>query len=237
MYFSQSEYDIRFEWGLKGVQELAPISDVIIIIDVISFSTCVDVAVSRGAQVYPFPWKDNRLFDFAREVGAIPAVASRRDPTGYSLAPSSLTRLHPGAAIVLPSPNGATLSLAAGPTLTFTACLRNAAAVSQAAAKQGQSISVIAAGERWPDQTLRPALEDLLGAGAVLSALPGARSPESEAAIAVFEHFQRRLEQTLAQCGSGKEAAERGTPEDISMAAALNVSASAPQLIEGAYRL
>jgi 2-phosphosulfolactate phosphatase len=38
MYFDQSEYDIRFEWGLAGVKALAPICDVMVIVDVLSFT-------------------------------------------------------------------------------------------------------------------------------------------------------------------------------------------------------
>ena len=46
--FNQQEFDIRLEWGLKGVELLAPISDVVIIVDVLSFSTCVDVGTGMG---------------------------------------------------------------------------------------------------------------------------------------------------------------------------------------------
>ena len=54
MYYDQSEFDIRCEWGEKGVAALAPISDAIIIVDVMSFSTAVTIATNRGAVVYPF---------------------------------------------------------------------------------------------------------------------------------------------------------------------------------------
>ena len=64
-YYDQSEYRIRFDWGEKGVAELAPISDIVIIVDVLSFSTCVDVAVARNATVLPFGWKDARARDYA----------------------------------------------------------------------------------------------------------------------------------------------------------------------------
>ena len=56
----QTDYDIRCEWGERGVLELSRTSDVVIIVDVLSFSTCVDIATARGAAVYPYLWKDKR---------------------------------------------------------------------------------------------------------------------------------------------------------------------------------
>ena len=239
-YFDQNSFDLRCEWGPEGVRRLAPSSDAVIIVDVFSFSTTVDLAVSRGAWVYPYGWRDERSAEFARSVGAVLAVASRTDQVGFSLAPRSMLRLQPGMRIVLPSPNGAALSILTSTVPTFAGCLRNASAVARAAAALGPRISVIPAGERWPDGSLRPALEDLLGAGAVLhglaSLLPGSLSPEAEAAAALFLRFRERLPEVLAAVGSGVEAADRGSPEDVALAADLDASASAPRLLDGVYR-
>ncbi len=236
MYYDQSEYAIRCEWGLEAVNRLASSSDAVVIVDVISFTSCVDVAVSRGGRVYPYRWRDERSVEFARSLGAILAISSRKDPSGFSLAPSSMLRLPSGNAVVLPSPNGATLSLATGTTPTFAGCLRNASAVAAAAAAAGKRVTVIPAGERWEDGSLRPALEDWLGAGAILQALPGSRSPEAEAAIAVFRHFRGRLFETLAACSSGKEAIEHGSIEDVELAADLDASGFAPKLVDNTYQ-
>lgn len=238
-YFDQHEYDLRCEWGLEGINQLADSSDAIIIVDVISFTTCVDVALSSGTAVYPYRWKDESALAFAESMGAILAISSRRDrePGRFSLSPLSLTHLPEGAKIVLPSPNGSTLSLATGTVPTFAGCLRNASAVAAAAAALGRRISLIPAGERWKDNTLRPALEDLIGAGAILNALPGTRSPEAEAAVITFRHFKDRLLETLSACGSGKEAADRGKGPDLPYYVDLDCSPRVPRLVDGAYRL
>ena len=70
MVFDQSEYNIRCEWGEKGVSLLAPISDVIIIVDVLSFTTSVEIATNQGALVYPYRWKDESAHEFAGSVAA-----------------------------------------------------------------------------------------------------------------------------------------------------------------------
>ena len=235
MYFGQKAFDLRCEWGSQGILTLAPQSDVVIIVDVLSFSTSVDIAVSRGASVFPYRWKDDSARVYAESVGAVLA-GDKRSMTGYSLSPTSLQNLPKGTCLVLPSPNGSSLSLATGAVPTLAGCLRNAIVVALAARKYGNRISVIPAGERWrEDDSLRPALEDLLGAGAILSHLPGTRSPEAEMAIAVFQHFQSNLLASLQACGSGKELIERGFAEDVVLAADLDVSTAVPLLTDGVY--
>ncbi|HKX30067.1 MAG TPA: hypothetical protein VJ302_20425, partial [Blastocatellia bacterium] len=54
MVFDQSEFEIRCEWGRQGASLLAPISDLLIIVDVLSFSTAVEIATARGAVIYPY---------------------------------------------------------------------------------------------------------------------------------------------------------------------------------------
>jgi 2-phosphosulfolactate phosphatase len=145
-------------------------------------------------------------------------------------------RACPNERIVLPSPNGAALSLQTGDTPTLTACLRNASAVARAAAGLGRHIAVIAAGERWPSGSLRPALEDWLGVGAVVAALDGYRSPEADAACRSFEAVSTRIGSTLLECVSGRELVERGFAEDVAIASELNVSSRAPVLRDGAFQ-
>jgi 2-phosphosulfolactate phosphatase len=149
---------VRFEWGRRGLEAIGPGSDVIIVVDVLSFSTCVDVATSRGAVVLPYRWRDESAAAYAAANDAVLAGNDRLAAEGYSLSPASLERIPAGTRLVLPSPNGSTLSLlAATYGTTLTACLRNSAAVAAAARRLGGAVAVVACGEQWPDGGLRPA--------------------------------------------------------------------------------
>ncbi len=231
----QQEFDIRCEWGEHGVATLAPISDVVIIVDVLSFSTSVEIAVNRGAIVFPYRQGDHTAIEYAASVGAELAGANR-DKTAYSLSPGSLMHIPKGTRIVLPSLNGATLTLAAKPAAVMAGCLRNAHAVAVAASQYGRKIAVIPAGERWEDDSsLRPSFEDLIGAGAIIDYLAGNLSPEAVSAVAAFRQVKSRLGDYLRQCGSGKELVERGLANDVMLASQLNVSECAPVLIDEAF--
>jgi len=235
MIYDQAEYTVRCEWGAQGVAQLAPISDAVIIVDVLSFTTCVDIAVGRGATVYPYGFRNDSARTYAVAVGALLAD-HRRSAAGYTLSPVSLLAIPAGTRIVLPSPNGSTLSVSTGATPTLAGCLRNAQAVADAARTFGDRIAVIPAGERWRDGSLRPAWEDWVGAGAIIAHLPGRRSPEADAALAAFAAARDDLHAALSGCSSGKELIEQGYAEDVRLAAALNASPVAPLLTQGAYR-
>ncbi|HUP28202.1 MAG TPA: 2-phosphosulfolactate phosphatase [Chloroflexia bacterium] len=233
--FTQGDYDIRCEWGAAGIDQLVPSSDAIIIVDVLSFSTSVDIATANGALIYPFRWRDDTAVAFARSIGALLAGRSRASLDEYSLAPTSLLNIPRGTRLVLPSPNGSTLSLATGEVRTLAGCLRNARAVARGALDVGPRVSVIPAGERWEDGTLRPCVEDLIGAGAVIHYLEGSKSPEAEAAEAAFLHFRDNLSECLRRCGSGRELIALDQERDVDLAVALNESDCVPLLTNGAY--
>lgn len=227
--FDQAEWNIRCEWGLSGLGELAPHADVVIVIDVLSFTSAVDIAVSRGATIFPYPRKGTDADAYAAAVEANVASADRG--SGFSLSPASLQSLPAGVRLVLPSPNGAALAYFIHHPTVLAACLRNAKAVARAAAELGSTFAVIPSGETWPGGELRPCMEDWIGAGAVVAHLPGTRSPEAELAVACFERFRSDLPAALCQASSGKELIERGFARDVDLAAELDVSTTVPQLI------
>lgn len=237
MSYSQSDYDVRCEWGAGGIEAVAPGSDVIVIIDTLSFTTCVDIATSRGALIFPLA-EDRSASELAAAVGG--QVAAHRGEPGYSLSPASLVTISPAARLVLPSPNGSRLTAkakeAAPEAVILAGCLRNARAVAVAAARFGRRIALIPAGERWrTDESLRPALEDWLGAGAIIASLPGGRSPEAAAAAAAFDGLRHDIRSVMLGCASGRELIDRGFPEDVELAGQLDSSDSVPVLRDGAY--
>jgi 2-phosphosulfolactate phosphatase len=220
------------EWGRAGAELLSADCAVVVVVDVLSFCTSVDIAVDRGAAVLPQPTDDvAAALAEATRAGAL--SAGPRDGTGPSLRPSSLTALAPGTTLALPSPNGATLcrAAAAGGAEVVAGCLRNAAAVAAAIAGVDGPIGLVPAGERWPDGSLRPALEDVLGAGAIAAQLVG-RSPEAESAARQFGAVDDLLG-VLAGCSSGRELVADGYGADVELAAALDTSTAVPRLRGG----
>ena len=221
----QAAYTRRLEWGLGGalalVEDARP-ADVAVVVDVLSFTTTLTVAVEQGVVVHPYPWLAEDAAAYAEERGATLAVGRREglETGSVSLSPVSFLGVSGMDRVVLPSPNGSAICFAladAGVTVVG-ASLRNATAVSRwLRERQASTVAVVAAGERWPDGQLRPAVEDLWGAGAVLAALGAAgASPEARMAAASFRAVDDRLGDELrelrqwARAGRGRLRGRRG---------------------------
>ena len=230
-YSDQASFAVRCEWGRQAIEQLTP-SDIVIIVDVLSFATCVDVALGRGVKVLPYRWQDNSAAQYAATHEAELASTRSRFAGKYSLSPASLLNAPSGLRLVVPSPNGSALAYQAAATgaRVIVGCLRNAAAIAGYARTHAQTITVIPAGEHWADGSLRVAAEDLWGAGAILSGLPGVRSPEAETAIAAFAGVSTNPLLSLKSCVSGRELIERGFERDVEIAAESNVSSMVPLL-------
>ncbi len=240
----QAAYSRRLEWGLAGARAVmagARPTDVAVVVDVLSFTTTLTVAVERGLAVHPHPWRDEDAAAYAAARGATLAVGRREGlATGsVSLSPVSFLGVSGLERVVLPSPNGSAISFALAETgvTVVGAALRNAGAVaSWLRDRPASTVSVVAAGERWPDGGLRPAVEDLWGAGAVLAALGGAgASPEADAATAAFRAVAPEVEASLRACASGRELVEDGFGADVDLAAAHDVSGVVPVLYGDAF--
>ncbi len=248
---SQPGWAIRFDWGLSGATAIAQGAAAVVVVDVLSFTTALSVAIDEGVEVFPFRFRDASAATFAATRGAVLAIGRREaGPTGVSLSPLSVqdaARTGPLAVsrkLVLPSPNGSAIArqLAEAGSVVVGACLRNAEAVARwvtAGAVRG-TVAVVAAGERWPGDHLRPAVEDLWGAGAVVHAMVragfGPASPEASAAAAAYGELGAGLGAALAACASGRELILDGYGSEIELAAQENVSQKVPVLVGESFR-
>lgn len=229
---------VHSEWGLAGVEALRDRVAVLVIVDILSFSTAVDIATSRGAAILPFPYGDTVAAETAADEAGAVLAAPRNAGGQLSLSPHSLTTITSGTRLMLPSPNGSRLSLAGGTAKVLAGCLRNAAAVARHAhmLAEGGDIAIIPAGERWPDGSLRPAVEDLLGAGAIIAALNLSTSAEARVARDAYRAAGPDLADIIRDSRSGRELAGWGYADDVDLAVEVDVSATAPVLCDGAYR-
>ena len=225
---------VALEWGPVGARTLAERSDVVVVVDVLSFSTALTIAVERGATVWPHTGGESAR-QLARDIGAVLA-GNRSSHEGLTLSPQSLLDVDDETRLVLPSPNGSSIAFAAinGGVPVVAGCLRNASAVSRFL-QDFDRIALVPAGEQWGDGSLRPAYEDLVGAGAVVDRLagrdPGLQlTPEAEVAALAFRSLR-----PLELCPSGAELVERGFAGDVLIASEIDVTDVVPALVEGRF--
>jgi 2-phosphosulfolactate phosphatase len=235
--YAQAGFGVGFDWGPVGAGVVA--GDIVAVVDVLSFTTAVTVAADLGIEVYPYRWRDDTAIAYAEQWGAKLAVGrSEAEPGDVSLSPVTIRKAQDVSRLVLPSPNGSTIAkqLSDGGATVIAVSLRNRQAAADWVREQGtgQRVVAIAAGERWKDGSLRPAVEDLWGAGGFLSALgQDDLSPEARAAVAAYGAVADELPELLRECAGGRELTQYGYPEDVAIAAEVDESTSVPVLVDG----
>ncbi|WP_438872114.1 2-phosphosulfolactate phosphatase [Paractinoplanes rishiriensis] len=238
---------MRFDWGPVGADVVAPGAAFVAVVDVLSFTTTLTVAVEQGIRVLPYRWRDDSAVDVARRHGAMLAVLRKQaGPGQITLSPESILNANLRAdgidRLVLPSPNGSAISVRladAGVTVVGVS-LRNAKAAAEWVRERAgdRPVGVVASGERWPDGSLRPAVEDLWGAGAFLDGLAGPApdegfSPEAAAALWAYRGVSPAVGSALRESVSGRELRGYGFAGDVEVAAAVGVTAVVPILRDG----
>jgi 2-phosphosulfolactate phosphatase len=244
--FDQAEYCCRLEWGRDGARRAARRGDVLVIVDVLRFSTTVATALHHGGVVYPCVETED-VREVAARLGAEPAARTSAEGR-FTLSPSTYKGMPAGTRVCIASLNGATCSrYAADVPRLFVGGLVNARAVGAAVRATVRDdarrrVTVVACGERrvrgaddppTEDGDLRIAIEDYLGAGAILSLLPFSRSPEAELCEMAFRNAQPSLSNLLLDCGSGRELTARGLTEDVQHAARLDLYKVVPVMRDG----
>jgi 2-phosphosulfolactate phosphatase len=234
--------ETHFTGGMEGLKRFGRDANAVVVVDVLSFTTTVDVAVANGTVILPYALGKAGAKQYAREKNADLAVhRTRAGPDNpYSLSPASFENSKGGARVVLPSPNGSSLSLVASELcpVVYAACLRNFESVASRLSEGTGSVLVVAAGEKWDWSTgpLRPAFEDLIGAGALLGALTTKdASPGAIAAAGAYREVESRIKESLRKCQSGRELIEMGFGQDVEFASDANSSHATPRLLKGEY--
>ncbi|ETI70798.1 2-phosphosulfolactate phosphatase [Neobacillus vireti] len=239
--FDQSPYVCRVEWGIRGAREAAERGDIIIIVDVLSFSSTVISALSCGAIIYPYPPNlDGSVYAGKVDAEYILGRAEAARKGKPTLSPVSFNHEHVNKKYVLSSLNGAFCTWIASkvPALLIGALLNVDAVASianQVRSKTKASITVVPCGEQWSElseyeNNLRPAIEDYLGAGAILSNLEGKKSPEAKVCIGAFQNSNQNIAELIWECGSGRELRERGFEADVTHCSRLNLNQTVPIL-------
>jgi 2-phosphosulfolactate phosphatase len=231
--FAQSPHKLKLDWGWRGCASAASRGDVIVIVDVLRFSTACVAATARGIEIIPAAM-DEELESLAREHRA------QLPPPGFSrLSPETYAQVAPGTRMVVKSPNGATCArLSQGAPHVLIGARVNASAVArritELMSNSNHSTTVIACGERWNDEhadgKLRFAIEDYLGVGTILSKLEFDKSAEAIVCENAFLASRDRLSELINDCSSGRELIERGLARDVEVAATVDLFHVVPEL-------
>jgi 2-phosphosulfolactate phosphatase len=242
--FSQEPYRIRIHWGDIGASHAADRGDIIVIIDMLDFSTAVTTAVAQGAIVYPVSKKEH-LEKVASEVGGQIAKSKQEAAeSGFSLSPLHMMRAKPGDKIVLQSNNGAyDTDHAQNACCILVGTMLNAPAVARVVrnilGSTNLRCTINPCGERWPDEKeFRPAIEDHLAAAAIVHeiGLHAYLSPEAEVIEAAWRQLETQYKRLILDSGSGRKESEEGVGDDTEFALDYGRFDVVPILKDGAFQ-
>src|SRR5437867_232498 len=146
-HFDQRPHRLKLDWGWRGCANAAARGEIIVIVDVLRFSTICAAACSRDITIIPAAM-DDELEGLARQHNA------QLPPPGFPrLSPDAYAQLAPGTRIVVRSPNGATCArFASGSPHVLIGSIVNPRAVAhrirQSMSDSTDSTTIIACGER-----------------------------------------------------------------------------------------
>src|SRR5690242_21884893 len=72
--YTQHPYRCRLDWGRHGVRQAAERGDILVIVDVLSFSTATITAVHYGGSIYPCSLEEDAA-TLAQHIGGEAAVS------------------------------------------------------------------------------------------------------------------------------------------------------------------
>lgn len=209
---AQANYQVRLDWGMPGLERLAP-AHVVVVVQTLGLSA--------------------RAIGAAEQGGANEAVAADADAADRV----ALAAAERGAHVVVGALRNAAAVAAHVLAVQHDRADRTSiavVAVGQPAVVTGGSTT---AGENAPD--LRFAVEDLLGAGAVIAALGDLgidhASPDAAVAAEGFRALRGAVRHLLTASGTGRLLADAGERDTVLAAAERDAASVVPVLREGAY--
>ena len=241
---------VHVSWGPTAAALASQRGDVVVVVDVLSFSTTLSIAVAREFTCLVYSGAEIEALGgpalAAIRLGARPLASRAAAASGQpSLSPASLLFAEPGQRVVVTSLNGASVvAAAAGAPAVLVGSLRNATACARTAAQllgetRAGRITVVACGEQWssvaPDaRGLRPCAEDWLGAGAICAGLAElGYSLSAEARLAAATWSTDLGYEDLGDCVSARELRSAGYAADVELALQVDTDEKVPVRMAG----
>lgn len=205
--FDQRRYQVRLEWGTAGLARLAP-SDVVVVVDVLRFSTTVTDAVARGETV---PLDESA--DAVSVNGAAVATAAAASGAVVLLGCLRNARAVAGAVMAEQRRRGDRTSIAVIAAGELTGREPDAALRFAVEDQLGTGAVIDALGALGIDHT----------------------SPEAAAACEAFRGLRGAVRHLLTASGSGQELLDLGRRDEVLAAASVDAASVVPVLRDGAF--
>jgi len=228
----------HLDWTVDGLRCALREDRIVVIADILRFSSAVTTAVANGFTIYPVA-DQKEIGPLSRRIRGL--AAGRSGEARFSLSPFGYLDAADlrNKKVVLWSPNGAACaSLVKKRDRAYIGCLLNARALgghlTAIARKSRRGVTLIAAGEQQAVVTGERilydikssrrvfAVEDYLGCGAILSCLRLPKTPEAEVCETAFRASRRRLRKLMMDSFSGLFLQGRGLTRDVAWAAQLD---------------
>ena len=212
---------VKIDWGIEGLKYALRDNDIVIIVDVMRFSSAAVTAAAEGFTIYPVPNNDKGR-ELAEGIGA--ELAGKAPEARFSLSPLSYieNRQHSNKKVVLASPNGATCAAQIKEYDTgYIGCFLNAEAVARRAEREAS-----ASGRDF-------APEDYLGAGAIISFMSLPKSTDAVLCESAFNAVRDNLRGLLLESYSGRWLLQNDAQKDLEHLLRINYYDIVPEINNG----
>jgi 2-phosphosulfolactate phosphatase len=238
---------IQLDWELEGLKFALRNNDIVVIVDVLRFSSAVVTAIANGFTIYPVSDR-NSGHELAASLNA--EMSGKSGEARFSLSPLSYLEPSDQKQVVLYSPNGAACcELVKEYDHAYIGCLLNAEAVAshitKVAKDTGRDVTLIAAGEQRAiesgerivyikDVSRRVfAVEDYLGCGAIISSTSFSKTADARVCELAFKASQNKIENLLLESFSGKYLIQRDMAKGVEHVSRLNRYDTIPVIYDG----